>query len=232
MTKRKALKELLKINLDELNDCLKSKLKIKFRIKFKGDEFTVLNKKGEIVLKDKLSNYDLDFESQKEFVFNIIKKLFIWIKRKDLDKDYFKNTIEIDNKYYSDILGEGIILKNNYIKMEFEDNLKPIDHMCYIKDDVEQIIIDIMENLDKNKIRVVLYSDDYGYEVGFYVDRIIHECILYIGYIKDIDILNDIKYIKDVFDIAEYDKFIVYYSFTTKEEIKKAVEFVKKLVKM
>ena len=145
MTTTKVLKELLKINLDGLNDCLKSKLKIKF----KNGEFIVLNKKGEIVLKDKLSNYGLDFKSQKEFVFNIIKKLFIWIKREDWNKDYFKNMIEIDNKYYSD-------------------------------------------------------------------NRIIHKCILHIGHIENINILNYIKYNKEVSYIADYDEFTVYYSFTQK----------------
>ena len=55
MTKIEALKELLKINLNNLNKYTHLK---KLRINFKEDEFTVFDKNNFIIFKDKLSNYD------------------------------------------------------------------------------------------------------------------------------------------------------------------------------
>ena len=232
MTKRKILKDLLKINLDELNQYLNSKLKIKFE----NNKFIVSNEKNTIIFKDKLSNYKLNIESQKEFVFNVVKNIATWAKRiEDLDEKFFKNMIIVNGRYYNDVLGEGIILKNNRIKIDFVDDPKLVEkfgdnRIYYILYEIKRIINEIENNLDENKIRVVFY--DYGNEVGFYVDGVTHECVLYIHYIEHSNILKEIKHMKNISDLKiNRGKFIVYYSFITKEEIEEAVEFVKKLVK-
>ena len=58
MTKIEALKELLRENTS-LNG---------FKINFKGDEFIVLDENKNVIFKDLLKNYGLDYDSQKRFI--------------------------------------------------------------------------------------------------------------------------------------------------------------------
>ena len=55
------IKELMALNLEELQ----TSLNLNLSIDFKDDEFNVLYNYKNIILSDKLSNYNVEFESQK-----------------------------------------------------------------------------------------------------------------------------------------------------------------------
>ena len=245
MTKIEALKYLFEENIYELNRNTYLK---DISIEFKGDEFTVTNKENKVVLKDKLSNYDLDFESQKRFILNIAEKVTQWFEvLEDLDREYFRDLIKVDNNYYYfDILGYGDIFKSaEYIEINIEEPI--IDEIGYIADYSEDIretydfyyelmytnlINDIKSNLDEDKIRVVYYNDGYKFIEGFYVDGTIKEDETYVCYIDDPDEINELKEGEKLSSITSYEEITLYYSLTTKEEIDNAVKFIKDLIEI
>ena len=77
MEKIEELKKLLKINLDELNIAFGWELSITFT----NDDF-IIDNGSEIIFTDKILNYDVNFESQKRFVLNVVS-LFIPIKEEE-----------------------------------------------------------------------------------------------------------------------------------------------------
>ena len=111
MTRNEALKELLKENVKEVSS---KNLVKKLLIEFRDDEFIILDRDNSIVFKDKLKNYDLDFENQKRFVLNIYKKLFKYVSDK-FDCDMLISIICKEKKY--DIVGlKGYTYINHYFK--------------------------------------------------------------------------------------------------------------------
>ena len=203
------IKDLLKENIIELRK--NTHLNVS-TINFKGDEFIVLDKDKKIILKDKILNYDVDFESQKKFILDVIKNISSFIVIPDIIdfiscSDIF---MKIDYRYYSNVLGDGDILKNaEYIRVNYDiDNH---DEYNYFIDDVINMI---KEKLDENKIRVVAYSDSY--QEGFYVDGVIEMYDTCLYYIED--------------NYKEYSVIDLYYSNATKKEIEEAVKFIKDLV--
>ena len=66
------IKELMALNLEELQ----TSLNLNLSIDFKDDEINVLYNYKNIILSDKLSNYGVDFESQKKFILNVADKIF------------------------------------------------------------------------------------------------------------------------------------------------------------
>ena len=199
------IKELLKENIKTLNNDTHI---YGLSIEFKGDEFIVLDKDKNVIFKDLLKNYDLDYISQKRFILNVASKIVGWIKVLD-DLDYSIINKLVDTKNCINVLGSGAVFENYYITK-------------YIKKDVDKFIIDVIhkirKKLDKDKIRVVIcFKDDDNSKIKIYVDGItsLKDFVLY--YID-----NDGK-LKDKI-IA------LYYTMTTKEEIEEAFEFIKDLV--
>lgn len=224
MTRTEALKELLKENLRELD---RNTYIDGLVIDFKDDEFIVSNEDTKIIFKDKLSNYDLDFESQKRFVLKIADKSAGFVEvLEDVDRSgFFENLIEVDDEYYFDVLGRGDIYKGNYIEIDCAEIGS--NDLCNLF--VEYVTQEIKDHLDKNKIRVILYSDKYGYETGFYVNGVINEDQIYIGFIEDPFCLKHLENAKNIDEVIGYDAITLYYSLTSKKEVNDAVEFVKNL---
>ena len=208
----------------------------------------MVNKENKVVLKDKLSNYDLDYESQKKFILNIAEKVTQWYEvLEDLDREYFRELIKVDNNYYYfDILGYGDIFKSaEYIKINIDDIVTDKigfldeygDEIYDIYNDYRSMMYDYIENeiksnLDEDKIRVVYYNDGYNYIESFYVDGTIKEDETYVCYIDDPDEINELKEGEKLSSITSYEEITLYYSLTTKEEIDNAVKFIKDLIEI
>ena len=226
MTRNEALKELFEENLYIMfcNTYLDD-----FSIEFKNDEFTVLNRKNKIVLKDKLSNYDLGFESQKKFILNIVKKVARWVEViEDLDDKYFENLIETDGCRFINVLGGGdIYLNAKYVEKVFS-NLDLSNKKDFEKynNQINYYIDEIVNKLEKYDIEVVMYGFNRN-DIRFYVDGFIYKNEIYINFIKNPEKL---KGIDDIDDLITYKNITLYYSLATEKEIKKAIKFIEKLI--
>ena len=215
MIKIEVLKELLKINLEVLghNTSISG-----LTIDFKGDEFLVLDENKNVVFKDSLKNYDLDFESQKKFILDVANSVTSFVEvLENVNKD---DLIRVDNEYFYSVIGKGdIYKKDNYININKLDNEKDNVFLCFIVDIVSDIILDgIKNNLDENKIRVILYSGKYGCEGGFYVGGVINDNDTYVYFIED--------------NVKKCNIVDLFYSNATTKEVEGAVKFIKELLNL
>ena len=234
MTRNEALKELLKENVFNLIRYCHLK---NINGGFKDDEIIIVDKNGKTIFKDKILNYDLDFESQKRFILDIMEKIssFVVVLEDLEDIECFKNLIEIDDIYHFDVLGKGDIYKTatriskNFNKM-YEDCLKKFnDEECINKIDslIDGYIEKIKNNLDGNKVRVVMYYYDLS-EFGFYVDSIINIDMVYLKFVDDLDELESSNKIDE---IASCSPITLYYSLLENvKEADKAAKFIRKLI--
>jgi len=210
MTKIEVLKKVLEKNLNELNKSLNLELLIEFR----DDKFYIVNKNNKIIYEASLSKIDLDFFSQKRLILDISNKV---VKRIDFFKEikcdimggYINNLIQINNKNYIDVLGEGIAYRSNFIRISLKDYNGELSEIAKKRRDF--VIENIKNSLDGNKIRVV-YSEE-EFRDGFYVNKVIKEGKIKIFFTED---LNTIK----------FNEIFLYYSLTTEEELKEAIDFI------
>jgi len=223
MTKLQALKKLFEINLKELGKVLGID---GLKVEFKDDWFFVLDKNDKIIFVYKIKYYDLDFNSQRSFVINVANEIAAWVENLDEYEDDFIHDFLggiIDSKDYVDILGEGDIYRRYYIKLKnyvmMDDNIVTVDGFDIIKE--------IKNNLDGNKIRVVLYNPANKNKIGIYVDGVIKEKDVKVYYIEDEE---DVEKSESIDNLLYYKYITLYYSMTTKEELEKAVEFIEELV--
>ena len=225
MTKIEVLKELLRKNFNETIKLINDGLSIDF----KCDEFIVVDKDKNVIFKNKILNYDVDYNGQEKFILDVASKITLFVEVSDSIDYILYNTVlkEINKRYCIDILGSGYIRKNaKFIEVNPEIKFLDYDEYNYLMDDAISMI---KNSLDEDKIRVVLYSDRY--QDGFYVDGAVKESDTYIYYIDDED--KDFKGIEFIDDINNYiDEYytFIYYINTTKKEIEEAVEFIKELV--
>ena len=192
------LKNILVNNIGELNRETKFK---NLSISFRGGKFYV-RKNSKIFHRGNLLDVDLDFNGQKEFIFNVLSKLTSFVK------DYWENEEKLllseDDCNKIHVVGYGDIHKNNFIKLN---------------SDYKNVINEIKYKLLGNKI-VVVYCKD---KKGFYVDGLIYEDEICLKCI------NDLNNVVDGYDNGNV---TLYYKVATDKEIKKAIKFIEKLVKI
>ena len=217
MTEIKALKEILKMVISEINK--KTHIEhIEIDVVASNDEFYIMNKFGKSYHSDVYYKIDFSLKSIKKFVEDT---LFLITKRVDFSKNMYeflkKYPINVDNKKYIDILGYGLIYKDIFIK---------------IKDDYKKYVNKIREKLDANNIRVVYYNGENL--KGFYVDSIIRESDLILPYVKDLEKfkaeLKKVKNTSDLKKILDYETVTLYYDVVPNLEIEQAIDYIKKLV--
>ena len=208
MTTFEQVKRLLKDNVDEINmnTCINE-----LSIEFKDDEFYV-KKNNEIVFEDKISNYNISYESQKKFITEIVYNtttIFMFVP--DKISAIKEDIIIVDNINCFDVLGYGDIYDNILIKINFDKISKNHDNDTIVKNIIEEI----KGNLNENKIRAVYCKD----KEGFFVNGIIEEDKIEINYIEE----KKLNY--------KSEKVTLFYMLTTIDEITAAIKFVKNLSK-
>ena len=179
------------------------------------------------VFEDKFSNYGPDFKSQKKFMLNILKNLHIYHGEciEMVDKK-----ICADNDYFFDVLGEGCTYKEVSLDINYNDFIFSDDeeYKEYERQSAIKIITDkIKKNLNKNKIRVLIYSNNYNDKI--YISRVTYKHDLYVHCINNKN-KDFIKNIKSLNDLNRFPFVIlpIVYSPTTDKELERAVEFIKK----
>ena len=217
MTEIKAIKEILKMVIDEINK--KTRIEhIEIDVDTSNDDFYIKNKFGNIYHSDKFYNIDFNLKSIKIFVEDI---LLLITRQVSVSKNMYeflkKYPINVDNKKYIDILGYGLIYNDIFIK---------------IKDDYKKYVNKIREKLDANNIRVVYYNGENL--KGFYVDSVIRESDLILPYVKDLEKfkteLKKVRNTSDLKKILDYETVTLYYDIVPNLEIEQALEYIKKLV--
>lgn len=243
MKKIDALKELMKINFNKLVN----KLWIDdLVIGFKNDEFIVIYK-NEVVLKDKVLSYDFTYRSQEKFIRDVVKfitPVAMNLNELRIPEEYYleKYLNTEDKNYYTDILGQGKIYFPHkeigiFLKKVFSIDDKHICKICVDFKDWElyYIINEIKEKINKNNIRIVLYSDMKSCVFKFHIDGVMREVDFCLGFIDDPDDLyKPYKSKKIIVDnirtVMEYNVFKLYYKTATKEEIEEAAKVVENIV--
>ena len=177
---------------------------------FKGDDFYV-KKNSRIIHKGNLYDVDLSFDSQKKFIFSVLKKLTPFVR------DYFsidweneeKLLLSEDECYMIDVVGFGNVYKNNFVKIDEKLTKHP-----YIEDIIKKIRGEFC-----NRGIVVVYCKD---KKGFYVDGITYEDEICL------ECINDFNNITKGYDNGNV---TLYYKVATDKDIKKAIKFIERLVK-
>ena len=241
MIKTEALKELLKINLDKL---IKNTRIEDLTIKFVNDnEIAILNKDKKIVFKDSLNNYDLDFDSQKKFILNVAESVTsIAMILEDLrpkDEKFLDAYFNLNNNNYIEVLGHGAmyISSRSLVYISFVDlDLFFEDSKYEICKDFKNIMLDtlidkIKDKIDGDKIKVIVYSNKKCDGIYFYIDKVMNEDALCIGYIDDLSKLKELKVLKNSkipngLNTVKYKNITLYYSITTNEEVYKATKTI------
>ena len=212
MTIIEALKELFKINLDELN----YNLDLKLLIEFKDDKFIIINKDN-IILEGDILNYNLSFGSQKKFILDVGSKIFKFFRDNET-MEYKKLKTAIYKRYK--IVGYGDFMFKKYtIKLEL-DKLKNIDPEEY-----EKFEDKIVYNLDWNKIDVI--NETIEYDDYLYVNIVIKEKKLIVTYMNEDDLKNVLNSINRFLGSGII---TLYYSDVDEKEAVKAMEYIKDLV--
>ena len=219
MKKIEIIKKLLVENINSLN---RDTSICKLSIGFKDNTFYVVNHcDNEVILTGDVLNYDVNFNSQKKFILDVVNSVASFVDvLEDIDWDeYFKNLINVNGVNYIEVIGFGDIFRNNFIKLELND--EDINFQRRFKK-LERMI----ENgLDNNKIRVVYCKK----ENGFYVGKNIYESKVFVTFIEDTVALDNIKEVDD--DVTSDETITLYYSLTSEKELKEAIKFIKNVMK-
>ena len=198
------IKDLLRKNIYEL----RREVGLNITYYFKDDKIYIKNDK-KLIYEEKLSNIGLDFDSQKEFILNIIKKCVTYLELyNEIDWNKRELPITIDNYYYFDVLNDdfyGDAYKNYFIELPFN---------YYNDKELKKLFKVINDKLYSSDIRVIYYHNG-SYKEGFYVSDCKYKIDLKVFYID-----------KNL----SYKNLSLYISYTKKEEIEKAVKFIKELV--
>ena len=151
-------KELLKSNLDELN----KKIGLELSIKFKSDEFIVLDKDKNILMRSNINNYDYTLEGQIKFINDVGSKAL----------KYFKNT---DNMEYDKVFFYG---RSVYYKY-FDYFMLPV---YSIKTD-KKVTFDMLDKINK-----LDWNIKAGYDCNntIYIGFKINEAVLTIYFDKSL----------------------------------------------
>lgn len=236
MTKLNALKKLLKKNMENL--IFNTRIPL-LSIEFKGKKFTILDYNEKVIFDDKILNYDATFKSQKEFILKLASKFTTFVKvAEELDKDYLKDLIKIDEVYYTNVTSSGDIYKTSkYIDIDVEDLYEEYTEDRYYDGSWEDYFYDTIDayveeiiNKFKNKgVRIVSYCDFKSEKAGFYVSANIYKdkiCVTYVDNLKKLEGSSSID------EIVNYKNITLYYSLIKdKKEADEAVKIIKELVK-
>ena len=248
MTKTEALKELLKYNLNKLaKNTSIGDLSINF---VTVDKFMVLNKDKEVVFTDNLSNYDVDFESQKKFVLDVAESVamtaMILEDLRPEDKNILENYLDSYDKNYIEITGYGPIHTSapHRFYIEFKNFVMTLEDDYYeICKEFKNLMLDtfiwkIKNKVNRNKVRVFLHFNENKCN-GFiiFVDSIMDKDVLPIGYINDIKKLEKIDNLKNpkffVYpneNVLKHKLITLFYSVANVEELEKATDVIREAV--
>lgn len=225
VSKIEIVKKLLKENLEELN---KNTSIDGLTIDFENNKFYVYDKNNKNVLKGDLTEIDTDFESQKEFVLNVANKIYAFAKDyNEIDCEDFEKLIEPDNELYYDILGWGDIYKSrsNFINLKLDKSEFEYGDDSF----VDCCIYEIKEYLNEEKIRVILYYDEYKRKAGFYVDGMIFEDCINLAFIEDPDDIERLEKSDEIDEnLIQRDMLSLYYKLHINKSVKK---FIKDMIK-
>ena len=247
MTKTEALKELLKYNLNKLaKNTSIGDLSINF---VTVEKFMVLNKDKEVVFTDKLLNYDVDFESQKNFILNVAENVALTAMiLEDLrpeDRNILKNYLDLYDKNYIEITGHGPM---HYPRYRFYIDVRNFvtslyDDYCEICKEFEKMMLDtfiwrIKNKIGGNKIRIVIHFDkNKCEEIDIYIDELMEKDTICVGYIDDIKKLEGIYNLKNpkipVFpneSVLKHKLITLYYSVTNVEELENATDIIREII--
>lgn len=216
MTETKALTELLRMIVNEINEktCVE-KIAVRF---IEGIYYYIANKFEKDIYSGKLKDIDFSLESMKKFVENSVYGVTTRASTiENIYQDIGINYLDIDNEKYIDILGRGKIYGIYFVE---------------IKDDYKKYIDKIKRNLDGDKFRMVYRNDDIF--KGFYIDTIIREDKLNIPYVKDLEKfkteLKKVKNADELKKILDYETVALYYSDVPTAEFECAYDYIEKLV--
>ena len=220
MTKIEVLKELLKINLDELN-CV---FDLRLKIEFKGDEFLVLDKNN-IVFRDDIVNYGLKPGCQERFVFDVLNKLFKYVRTfGSLEYDFIKvgewNNLTKVTGYNEFIFEKFSIL----VKRKDFEKLNDEEFELYMKKMFKKISF----NLDWDKIDVLSKKNMDG-DYWIYVNFVINEKYLTYYYINEIDLQRVDNVVNSIKRLLKDKSVYIYYSDVDNEEVVKAVKYIEEI---
>ena len=248
MKEMDVLKELLKFNFSKLAD----KINIdNFVVGFKGYKFYVINGDNEVVMEDEIVEQDLFTRmDQQKIILKVAKSVFpVAMNLKELDlseKYYLEKKLEIDDKNYIDILGEGNIYSpENIIEVDLKkiflananDNINEENYPSFMNWVIRIIVNDIERKIKKNNIRIVLYFDMENYYFKIYVDGVMREVDFCMGFIEfpyiTLHKANRLKRltVENVKSVFDYDVFKLYYKTASKKEIEEATKIVEDIVK-
>ena len=236
MNKIKLLKELLRVNLYMLN---RKCLGVTFY--FIDDKIYVRDAKTKkLICEEKLSNIGLDYESQKNFLVNIIKHYATYLEFYDeIDWSKREAPITIDNYYYFDVVkddfyGDAYAYEKYFVEL-------PYNH--YDDREIKRMFGIIEENLEDSGVRVVYYHDGVCKE-GFYISDCKDVVELDVYYIDNLEKLEDPEYVKslinklrkvkDLPDLRDFKfnnkELKLYIDFAPKEDLEEAYVIVKEIV--
>lgn len=220
MTRIEIIKMLLNRNLNQI---MYNDLSAPLKILFKGDKFIIVNSYyNKPIYSDYVLKYDLDYESQKSFVFNIIKKFYKFVRDEETMnyKIIYENweekkckAIVSDKKfmyanYFIDINKSGLRICKNVNSRDCLDCLDILSEKLYYyinsaryelfycnESGSEKIYINF--TINKKNIAISYVDDDeylFYNNLGNFVKE--KDTVIYYSYIDENEFLKNIDYIK------------------------------------
>ena len=240
MTKIEALKELFKINLEKLKRYTHIK---ELSIAFDEDGFVVINNNNEIVLKNNFSNYDLSHNGQIKFVLDIVGSVASLpiIEEEPLsEEDYYIDDEELYTNNIIKIEGSGYLFDPSY---GIDIDLKPFlslngdKKICEIYEKYKKELIFkkniLKKDLEFGKFLMYLVTNNKQHNFTVCIGKNMYNRPMCLGFVKELKKIEDPNnpenlIIDNVRCVLDYEILYLYYSLTTDEELKEAVETVKK----
>lgn len=243
ISKNDILKILFENNIDTINRDTHIK---GLSIEFEDDKF-IIKKEDKVVYKNKISNYEANYYSQRKFILDVLNSFIVFaIELVDIDsyetRFLEKECIKINNdNSYKLILGNDstIYTPHDYIKVDIENlvpnlnkgNVRKI-YNKFKNTIFEKISKEIEKNVDKNKFSVICYSDEQYNIFLFYVNPITYKNPITIDFIDCVDYYIKLYNSKNIdidrirYEIEYYPARLFYSPITNKEfdETLKTVE--------
>ena len=236
MTKIEALKELLKANLNEVNN---SRIGFCLSVSFQNEEFVVEYKIADkTILSGKITDYDLSLGGQKRFVLDIANKLYKFVTENEILKyrgllDCYdeKELRGFFNSYELIYAHNYYIIKRNCLEM---DKVKICKENIWIKYSNKRKCL--YEFFDTVNIKIgvgddlrVIYGLDYD---CYHVLLRMYENSIWLNYIncEDNNVEEYLKNKKDIMELADRESFTFYYGRKTIKEAKRVANYIEPLL--